>query len=206
MKLTLTFLSCFLYSILFSQVEYPDNSFGDHGTVITHFTYGAEISAITMQEDLKIIAVGQNGNYFVIARYNSDGTLDASFGFDGAVKTLVPGFVPSPSAVAVQKDGKIIVAGSASSFNSIAFVARFLPDGTPDPSFGTYGVLLPTIAAVSYGISGMVLQDDQKILVCGQSKVSASAPSSFSAFRLNPDGTSDASFGVNGAVFIDFKP
>jgi len=204
MRLTLTFLSCLLCSILFSQVEFPDNSFGDHGIVMNGFVYGSSIRAITMQKDLKIIAAGNNGHYFVVARYKPDGTLDSSFGSDGAVETLVPGLVPSANVVAVQKDGKIVVAGSANSNSSIAFVARFLSDGTPDPSFGMYGLIYPAIGVESDGISGMVLQDDQKILICGQSKASPTASLSFSVFRLNPDGRPDSSFGVNGAVFIDF--
>lgn len=72
----------------------------------------------------------------VTLRFLSDGSLDPSFGDEGVVSTAVTADGSAVEAVSVQADGKIVVAGSFGQSLDEGFVlARYLPDGTPDPTF-----------------------------------------------------------------------
>jgi uncharacterized delta-60 repeat protein len=105
---------------------------------------GAEDAAL--QPDGKILAVGEiiDGTshwYFGVFRYLPDGTLDPSFGERGFAELQI-GTVSFANAVAVQRDGRIVVAGEGSCPRAICFAAaRFMPDGTVDRSFGEGGVV-----------------------------------------------------------------
>ena len=107
-----------------------DLSFGATGMVTTPFRYDDCGQSMTLQPDGKIVVAGysHNGssNDFALARYNSDGSLDPSFGTAGKVITPVGSFDNQARTVAVQSDGKIVVAGCGSNGNSYRFavVAR----------------------------------------------------------------------------------
>ncbi len=112
-----------------------DNTFGGQGKVITDMTISFNNASgglsLVIQTDGKIIVGGQTGidNYVVLARYNSNGTLDGSFGLGGKVFTY-PGVCQNCGAavtsLALQPDGKIIAAGSYEDYNF--FVNRYLND------------------------------------------------------------------------------
>src|SRR6478735_471829 len=138
-----------------------DTAFGSGGLASTGFVGGEGLQGVALQPDGKIIWVGsQNtpgfpafGTFsFVVARFNANGTLDASFGTGGrdSVEFFAPpmqGAQEFARAVLVQPDGKILVAGSARQ-GQIRFapiqgaLARFNADGTLDTSFGTGGKIL----------------------------------------------------------------
>ena len=136
--------------------------FGGDGRVTTDFTEGGDgASALAIQADRKIVAAGYSGGGgFALARYNTDGTLDPSFGQDGKVTTdfTEEAFA---NAVAIQADGKILVAGGTydDGFQSLA-LARYNTDGTLDPTFGKGGKVTESCCFVS----DMAIQADGKIL------------------------------------------
>src|SRR5438876_1184470 len=127
-----------------AQGYYP--GFGAEGKVTTAFEDLAQARAVAIQADGKIVAAGYavlSGNqHFALVRYNTDGTLDASFGAGGKVTTDFGGGGQRPSAMGIQADGKIVAAGGAfvSGFTTFALV-RYNTDGTLDTSFGAGGIV-----------------------------------------------------------------
>lgn len=161
--------------------------------------------------DGKIVVGGSNGlagqGNIALIRYNTDGSLDTTFGGTGIVKATL-GSPAVASAVAINQpvDTKIVVAAlavtstststSATGFVTSIFVLRYNPDGTPDTSFGTNGVSSAT--AVGSGLASdtcsMVLQSG-KIVVAG-----ATQDGKLVLGRYNADGTADISFGASGTT------
>ena len=139
-----------------------DRSFGTGGLAPAGFAFdGDSGTAVAVQPDGKIIWAGSQGNpafpaggtfEFAVARFNPDGTLDASFGAGGKVSTEffnppLQGAQEFADAVLVQPDGKILVAGSArqgqNRFAPIqGAIARYNPDGILDSGFGSGGKVL----------------------------------------------------------------
>jgi uncharacterized delta-60 repeat protein len=147
-----------------------DPSFGSGGTVTTDFGLGSGFGgALAVQSDGKIVAAGRAGSDFVLARYNGDGSPDAGFGSGGNVTTDFGGVVfDAAFAVALQANGKIIVAGSAFSFPAADFaLARYNPDGSLDPSFGSGGKVTTDFGGFDVAF-GVALQPDGKIVAAGQ--------------------------------------
>jgi uncharacterized delta-60 repeat protein len=124
------------------------------------------------------------------------GDLDPTFGLGGRAVTTAAG------PMAVQADGKIVVALSTTGFGSGAVtVARLNPDGSPDPSFGTGGTAtVPGLPSVA----DLAVQPDGKILLGGSSAPTGALSSNFVAERLNPNGALDTTFGTGGAVTFGF--
>jgi uncharacterized delta-60 repeat protein len=195
-----------------------DPAFGRGGLKMTDFHGGADLAqAVALQPDGKLVVVGQtyqDNDYshedFAIARYTADGKLDDSFGTKGRVTTDFPGLAAVPSAVLVQPDGKILVAGGA--FPLFVFagnfeLARYNPDGSLDASFGNGGIVTTNFGFGSYAF-GLALQPDGKVIAAGTVFVDFSTDDSsntdFGLARYNPDGTLDASFGNGGLVLTDF--
>src|SRR5262252_7908 len=127
-----------------------DPTFGTAGMVTTDINRSTDIAqAVAIQGDGKLVVVGQTYKHndfstedFVVTRYNTDGTLDNSFGRGGKVRTDFPGLAAVPSAVVIQPDGKIVVAGGA--FPLFTFlgdfkVVRYNSNGKLDTTFGTGG-------------------------------------------------------------------
>jgi uncharacterized delta-60 repeat protein len=116
----------------FSVVRYEadgalDTSFGTDGRVKTAFSAGAFPHDVVVQADGKIVVVGGVGNRFGLARFTADGTLDPTFGGDGRVTTNLSSDVDDGRAVAVQDNGRIVVAGTAWGIGRGAFaLARYL--------------------------------------------------------------------------------
>jgi uncharacterized delta-60 repeat protein len=126
------------------------------------------------------------------------GNLDPSFG-SGGVVTQTSGM--NLGAIAVQPDGKIVVAGDATMATGFA-LARYLPDGSPDPSFGDGGFVETNLyPPASYAfIEAIALQADGKIVVAGTSDglESENVLDQFTLARYNPNGSLDTSFGTDG--------
>jgi uncharacterized delta-60 repeat protein len=136
---------------------------------------------------------------------------DATFGTAGvAAVSLDPAFSPGSADVAIQSDGRIVVVGSWVEVLDFPFlvvihgvaVARFLPDGTPDASFGNMGVVV-LLESVHDSLPGGVLVQpaDGKIVVLAT--VGTNSAHDFALERLLPDGTPDSTFGSGGIVFDD---
>src|SRR5262249_16748710 len=147
-----------------------DRTFGVGGLVTTDFDgrYDAA-NAVALQPDGKIVAVGVSTspvtNFdFALARYNRDASLDQTFGTDGLVSTDFDRGFDIAKAVALQADGKIVVAGSTSRpLNRSAFaLARYQPDGHLDATFGVGGRVVTEVGLFS-DTQGVALQPDGKI-------------------------------------------
>ncbi len=162
-----------------------------------------------LQPDGKIVVAGSSdalvNNDFAVARFtNPGGQFDASYG-GGTGKTLADlGGNDRGSAVALQPDGKIIVAGTStdSGGNSDFAVARFTnPQGTYDPTYAG-GTGRTTIDFGGADVaSAAVLQPDGKLIVVGTTN--ARGGNDFALARLQPDGSLDSTFGNAGKVTFD---
>lgn len=146
--------------------------------------------AIAIQTDGKIVAAGWswNGttNVFALARYNSNGTLDTSFGTGGMTTTVFGSSNVQAFAVAIQPDGKLVAAGWSITGSTYVFaLARYNTDGTLDANFGTGGKLTTAFGpSVDYA-SAVAIQTDGKIVTAGLSWNSPTT-SSFALARYWP--------------------
>ncbi len=186
-----------------------DTSFGNAGKVVTDFGSGTfEYGrSVTVQADGKIVVAGEynsesgSESYFALARYLSDGNLDASFGSVGKVVTdFGSGTVDQGYSVTVQADGKIVVAGYSDNggFGNFA-LTRYLGDGNLDVTFGATGKVVTDLgSSIGYGVA---TQADGKIVVAGYSSDGVSAD--FALTRYNTNGSLDTSFGSAGKVVTD---
>jgi uncharacterized delta-60 repeat protein len=182
-----------------------DTSFDFDGSVGVNIEGGtAAATRMAMQEDGKIVLVGyseHNGGDFGAARFNPDGSLDNSFG--GGDGRLTIDFASSDYAagVAIQEDGKIVLAGYTYESSQYKFaLARLNQDGTLDANFDGDGKLTTAFSGEDAAFDLRIL-DDGKILVAGYNQVGTYYD--YALARYNPDGSLDLSFGTNGVVTVD---
>lgn len=195
------------YAINFGLIRYNaagmmDSSFGTNGITSASLNYSFSDVSITLQPDGKILAAGSiyaPYDAFVLVRFHSDGTRDSTFGMNGIVITEV-NFQFNASGVELQADGKIVVAGIASSdtLNNIV-LARYDSTGAIDNAFGIGGIVMTEINSNDGAIT---LQPDQKIVVCGTFWNGFN--SDFELVRYHSDGTPDSTFGNAGTIVTDF--
>jgi uncharacterized delta-60 repeat protein len=177
-----------------------DATFGGGGRVTTDFGGSDAASAVTIQSDGKIVAAGRGGGGdFALARYNVDGSLDATFGSGGRVTTNFGGF-DSALGVALQADGKIVAAGGGGSGSDFA-LARYNADGSLDVSFGSGGTVTTNVTAFEAATAAAV-QSDGKIVTTGSTF--SSGFQQFALIRYNADGSLDTGFGAGGIITTDF--
>lgn len=187
-----------------------DNSFGTSGAVMANlFAEVESANAIAIQADGKIVLAGDryanNTSLFALARFNTDGSLDPSFGLNGKVSTSIVGLSDVAYAVAVQSNGSIVAAGVSNNTSISDFaVARYLSDGTPDNSFDGDGQLTTNVTNGGDYASTIAIQADGKILV-GGTALGSNSISDFAVVRYLPDGGQDGSFGTNGISQLDFN-
>jgi uncharacterized delta-60 repeat protein len=182
----------------------PDNSFGADGKVITQFNNDdAYIRSIVVQTDGKLVAAGycslSASNAFCLARYNSNGTLDAAFGVAGRVisQLTLSSLGDDANGIALQSDGKILVAGQCA---LSMCVARYNSDGSPDNGFGTGGNVVFKIGEINDKAIGVGVQTGEGIVVGGICSTTNRTVSLFCATRYTANGVLDASFGVAGVA------
>jgi uncharacterized delta-60 repeat protein len=162
---------------------------------------GAEISRAS--------PAGGERKAFMVARVNADGTPDTTFSTDG-IATVPLGDNSAANAVAVQPDGDILAIGGATTGSLTQWViTRFNPDGTPDPEFGSGGVVLAPLSGLPYEvITKVVIVPGGKFLAVGSTLHDPLDPTNldedFLLRRYNLDGTPDATFGIGGRIKTDF--
>jgi uncharacterized delta-60 repeat protein len=189
-----------------------DPSFGGDGTVTTAFGGDHLASAVSMQPDGKIVVAGfpntaGSGHDFALARYHANGTLDTSFSGDGKVLTDFGGSEGGAHAVAIQPDGKIVVAGVSNASGSYDFaLARYWPNGTLDTSFSGDGRVLTDFDGGDDRAAAVALQPDGKIVIGGEASVGPLYTGSIALARYWPNGALDSSFGDGGLVLTSFEP
>ena len=194
-----------------------DPSFGTGGIVTTTFFgtasgQSANAHAVALQGDGKIVAAGQTASdlslepTFALARYNPDGSLDATFGTGGTATTTFGTMGGDAHAVALQRDGKIIAAGNTSAGSQYVFaLARYNADGNLDATFGTGGTVTTAFgsAVESDSANAVVLQADGKIVAAGSAQIGTQS-FAFGLARYNPDGSLDMTFATSGKTTAAF--
>jgi uncharacterized delta-60 repeat protein len=160
-------------------------------------------SDVAVQSDGKIVVTGAGIDYWALARYNADASLDTSFDGDGTVTTAADGTFPFFGDVALQHDGKIIVAGAYTFSNPSFAVARYNPDGTLDASFDGDGWVTTRMGTTNDFPHGVVVQNNGKIVVAGRANFNPSSWD-FVVVRYNTNGTLDSTFDGDGKVTTDF--
>lgn len=178
-----------------------DTTFGANGRAYAGFGFVGPVPIrVALQADGKILAVASiftdsnslDAADFLLVRFNSNGSVDTSFGNNGAVSTDFVGKTDLATAVVVQPDGKIVVAGGTGQtftfgdFESLPdlAIARYNSNGTLDASFNGNGKLTADLGSNNEQAQGVVIQADGKIVVAGFNVLA----------RYNSVGTLDAQF------------
>jgi uncharacterized delta-60 repeat protein len=186
-----------------------DRTFRNDGTVITNLTpWNENVGDVAIQANGKIVVVGRVsslGGYgaFAVVRYLPDGRLDDRFGRDGVVTTNIARREDAASAVAIQSDGTIVVAGTATVAGRDAIVvARYRRAGGLDRSFGDAGTVIVDVAAGDGNevANDVAIQTDGKIVIAGTTLDAHD----FALARLDPGGTLDPTFHGDGTVTTGF--
>lgn len=186
-----------------------DPTFDGDGIVVTDVGGNDDIRAMVIQPDGKIVVAGSSDGDLALARYDSNGALDASFGVNGIVTTDIPGYSSKGEAVALQSDGKIILGGSicVSSPECDFILARYDSNGSLDTSFDGDGIVITDFdyyGLTDSKLSAIGIQTDGKILVVGQRVDCCPDFSVISLARYNPDGSLDTSFDGDGKLITSF--
>jgi uncharacterized delta-60 repeat protein len=190
-----------------------DSSFGRGGIATVPIGAEAIATAVSVEPDGKIVLGGialKSGEQFALARLNADGSLDTTFGHNGAATF---GSNAASWGMAVQPDGKILLGGETSPPGLGALVdsllglinhqleggnqfmaIRVLPDGALDPSFGDLGMVIVTIGIKSLA-TALALQPDGKILLSGNAFTNTPLTATV---RLLATGALDPTFGDGG--------
>ena len=139
---------------------------------------------------------------FAIVRYNTNGSLDTSFNKTGIVKTSFSFNYAQIRAIALQSDGKIVVAGSGNNGNNLVIVARYTAAGQLDTTFGSNGTVTTTLPAPN-SVEAIALQTSNGTLariVVGAIFQNASGQQSMALIGYTPSGKLDTTFGTSGGT------
>ncbi|MEO8148119.1 MAG: T9SS type A sorting domain-containing protein [Bacteroidia bacterium] len=206
----LLILSGNFFNLSAQQIGDLDSTFNLNGKVITDFGGGGDgANSVLIQPDGKILVAGYSSsgtNYtFALSRYNTNGSLDISFGGTGKVVTdFAPGY-DYAGCIALQPDGKIVAAGvkySNPSYDNA--LIRYNIDGSLDSTFGTNGKVTNPVGTADGGINSIAIQPDGKIIAVGGSTTFTTGHD-YAVSRYNVDGTLDNTFGTGGITLTDFS-
>jgi uncharacterized delta-60 repeat protein len=189
-----------------------DTSFGGTGQVslnIGSVFWGC--GWVNVQTDGKIVVAGDRSVAFpnlgigwFVARYNSDGSLDNSFGSSGIVGTAINQFFfQAIGNLFVRPDGRIVLAASYDGWSRFSAL-QYTASGAGDPTFGSGGLatMPPTPEVFSDNAADALMQPDGKIVFVGNRLNSGTGERSFRMARMNTNGTPDATFGSGGFVTL----
>jgi uncharacterized delta-60 repeat protein len=185
-----------------------DTTFDGDGMVTTDFSVSADLAmGVAIQGDGRIVAAGYafGSTVFALARYQTDGSLDATFDGDGKVTTDFTANLDIAHSVAIQANGKLLAAGYADGGAKFA-LARYDIDGTLDTTFSGDGKTTTPFSggATAYAI---VVQPDGKIVAAGSAHSTSSAGStSFALARYTSGGILDTAFSGDGKLTTDYGP
>jgi uncharacterized delta-60 repeat protein len=179
----------------------PSFTLGD-GRLVTDFNGHIDTaSSIAIQGDGKILVAGTSDGDFAVVRYNADGTLDTTFDGDGKVTTDF-GQNDTGAAIALQSNGKILVAGTSFNGSNNDFaVVRYNADGSLDTTFDADGKLTTAVGSADDAAASIVLQADGKIVVAGTS-FNATTRNDFAVVRYDSNGSLDTSFDGDGKTTV----
>jgi uncharacterized delta-60 repeat protein len=188
-----------------------DPSFGKGGRVTTDFGSSSDwLWAIARQPDGKIVAAGgstsqKDRSSFALARYDSHGRLDASFGKHGKVLVSFGRSGSTAWSIALQPDGKIVAVGSNHGEHESWVVARFNANGALDRSFGDGGTVATALESSSEAYA-VTIDSNGKIVVLGDSCQTEDpwTGCELALARYDVDGSLDPSFGSGGVAITKF--
>jgi uncharacterized delta-60 repeat protein len=208
------FLLLLLPGMIQAQALIRDTTFGMNGAVVyTEDGRSSVAHDLICTPDGKILAAGmeyaQDGNLYYrsfVAKYHADGRIDSSFGNNGTI-VLETNHKNAAQALALQADGKLVVAGNetiiieqppGATIIARPFIARFMPDGSRDSLFGNNGVHELSIldGYVDKELAAIAVLPDNRIVAGGS--VQQAALSQMMLLCLLPDGTYDYNFANSG--------
>jgi uncharacterized delta-60 repeat protein len=233
-----SFDSSFFRLVRYLSDGSPDSSFGDGGSVETQVGEGGCLciggaQGVALQPDGKIVLAGasdQGGvaypgslginSEFSLLRYDSNGSLDSSFGTNGVTNTVIPGqpdelWAAEEGPLAILPGGQILAGGQSFSYPGGSAVgidgpayalAEYTSDGSLDSAFGKGGIVQTTFAGgagagpASVGVASLALQADGKIVASGTDSGPPQEAATMKLARYEPDGSLDSSFGKAGRV------
>jgi uncharacterized delta-60 repeat protein len=207
--LILLVVSAFVFSpiLTHAQAGQLDASFGNQGIVmLSPGSLHETAHDMVMLEDSSMVICGVASNAGVMSGFLmhilNDGSQDMNFGTNG-ITWISYGAETYAYCLERQPDGKLVVAGLVYTVipNSEFYIARFLPNGTPDPSFNSTGHFITAYSADEEYLNALYLQPDGKFLLAGNTYLGAFSQLLFS--RVNSNGTLDVTFGTNGFTEID---
>ncbi len=194
----------------FALVRYTTNgaldlTFGTGGIVTTDFGDGSydQGHSVAIQTDGKLVVAGwivNGGNDdFAVVRYTTNGSLDLTFGTGGIVTTPVGGGFDDAYSVAIQTDGKLVVAGrSRNGTNNDFALVRYTTNGALDLTFGIGGIVTTPVGSADDLGHSVAIQTDGKLVVAGFSDNDANYD--FALVRYTTNGALDLTFGTGGIV------
>ena len=159
-------------------------------------------NSMAIQSDGKIVVAGYSsiGGYdnFALIRYNPNGSLDTSFNGTGKVTTAIGSVHDRGNSVAIQSDGKIVVAGYSQNSNYDFAVVRYNPNGSLDTTFNGTGKVTTAFGTSNDVGNSVAVQSDGKIVVAGQTIIGSN--DDFALVRYNSNGSLDTNFNGAGKV------
>lgn len=203
----------FLNSTLFSSDGSLDQNFGFSGIVsrqVQTSTLNGQNTATAVQQDGKIVVVGNANSGFAVARYDAVGRIDGLFNNGNIIKTTVIGSSAAAHGVAIDNQGRIVVCGVASGRFSLA---RYLPNGALDtvanggtgfghsnPALATgyvTTIITSSLASIAYNL---VIDKNNRILVCGGATISGSSYVALACYTSQ--GVLDTTFGTSSSGMV----
>jgi uncharacterized delta-60 repeat protein len=185
-----------------------DTGFGSGGVARVLTGQFGDGYAVAIQRNGQIVAVGTanaatGGTFVAVVRLNSNGSLDPSFG-SGGTDVINLGTDSLALAVALQSDGKIVIAGSQAPGLQVpnALIARLTPTGALDPSFNGTGAYAHQYAqgAAYSAFNALAVQSDGKIVAAGAA-TNGNTSADALIVRFDSNGAQDGSFGAGGVVY-----
>ena len=166
-----------------------------------------EAFALAIQGDGKLVVAGYSYDsgldqyVFALVRYNTDGTPDATFGTGGIVTTAIGAIDDEAFALAIQADGKLVVAGYTDTGIQYKFaLVRYNTDGSLDTTFDGDGIVTTPMGAVDDEVFALAIQGDGKLVAAGFSSQGSPSPYEFALARYTTSGSLDPTFGTGGKV------
>lgn len=190
-----------------------DASFGVMGAVTLPQLASTRIEKLLLEPTGKVICVAEDAppasRDFVLARLTTSGALDESFGFAGLIDYIRAGLDVVVGDAALDSSGRLLVVGT--SLDGVGstrlFLARFLPGGSVDATFGAsgYGYIEQSLGSSTQNTAHAVaLQSDGKILVAGVTDHGGSIGRQMTVARFDSNGFLDPTFDADGYTFVDF--
>jgi uncharacterized delta-60 repeat protein len=179
-----------------------DETFDGDGIAITDFGGSDFANSVTFDGAGGIVAAGHTTNAFAVARYKSDGSLDAAFGVLGKVKTSFGSSYDTASKVAIDGSGRIVTVGftAANGGNWDFAAARYLTDGSLDSTFGTAGKAVTPVGGSTDVAKSLAFDAAGRIVVVGHIEVGSDWD--IGLIRYTANGVLDTTFGSDGKIIL----